>query len=247
MAATDLYTLANLADQVCLNVGATDNVTQAKAKKWINRAILRFQEMGEWSFQRVYEQAFPGSPNGSVTVSGTKVYTVPNCFRIESLYLRSPIQRRLVMLDDRKYRRMYPNDVATGSPYYYRLAGRSHSATVQNALKVGLYPIPDAAYTLLWDGIKPLTLLSSDSDDIRTVTGMPDFMLDLVIEMATAIGFKEIDDSVSPGQLQETLVRLKGAYSKDQHDIDLRLIMAPFESEDVDRYFDPSLDPRFNE
>lgn len=59
MAANSLYTLAELANLVCLNVGAVDDITQAKAKKNINRALVRFAEMGEWPWQKVYAQDFP--------------------------------------------------------------------------------------------------------------------------------------------------------------------------------------------
>ena len=143
---------------------------------------------------------------------------------------------------------MYPNDTATGTPYYWRLAGRSNASTsALDTLKVGLYPIPDAAYTLKWDGVRRITLLSADSDDVRVVTGMPVNLVDVLIEMATAIGWKEIDDAAASEQMQEVLIRLKGAYSDDQHNIEDRLIMAPFESDEIDRYFDPQLDPRFNE
>lgn len=241
MAANDLFTLAQLADQVCNNLGAVDDVTQTKARKFINRALLRFTEMGEWSWQRVYDQSFP------TIVGGTKVYGVPSCLRIESLYLSSPIQRRLILLQDREYRRRYPNDTATGMPYYYRHAGRSNTGSNVDTLQIGLYPIPDTVYTFKWDGVRAITMLTSDTQDIRNITGMPTFMVDLVVEMATAIGWKEIDDADAATQMQECMVRLKAAYGKDQHDIDDRHIMAPFETEDLDKHFDPQLDPRFNE
>ena len=247
MAANDIFTLASLADQVSLNVGSQDNITELKAQKWINRALLRFQELGEWSWQRVYEQPFPNAA-APVLVANQKVYTVSNCLRIESIFLRSPIQRRLVMLEDRQYRRMYPNDTATGTPYYYRLPGRTNVDNQHlNSRNVGFYPIPDSGYTVLWDGVAPINYLLNTTDDIRVLTGMPDFLVDLVIEMATAIGWKEIDDADGQAQMAEVLKRLKGAYSDDQNEIDSRLIMAPFESEDIDRYFDPQLNPNFNE
>src|ERR1044072_3001274 len=122
MAATDLFTLAQLADQTCQNLGATDDISQAKAKKYVNRALIRFSELGEWSWQRGYDLPFPTSTSTTTTAS-QKEYSVVNCLRIESLYIASPIQRRLILLPDRNYRKMSPNDTATGTPYYWRLAG----------------------------------------------------------------------------------------------------------------------------
>lgn len=245
MSATDLFTLADLKTQVCLNLGATDDISMAKAGKYINRALIRFSEMGEWSWQRVYAQAFPGAT--SVTVASQFEYSVRNCLRITSLYMASPIQRRLVLQGDRDFRRMYPNATATGTPYYYVQRGRTADSTNKDIQKVGLYPIPDAAYTLLWDGVKPISLLSADTDDVREVTGMPVRMVDILIEMATAIGWKEIDDGDAAVQMQEVLTRLKGAYADDNHDVEDVQILAPFEGESLDKIFDPTLPPNFGE
>lgn len=247
MSATSLFILSDIATQVCNNLGASDNITQAKARQYINRAILRFIEMGTWSFQYVFEQPFPGQGSPiNQTTPNQKAYTVLNALKITSLWMQSPIMRRLILLDNRKYRRMYPNDTAVGTPYYYRDMGRVKGST-SDQLQIGLYPVPDSNYVLLWDGIAAIPLLVNDTDDIRSVTGIPGYLVDLVIEMATAIGWKEIDDQDQGTQMAETVKRLAAAYADDQSELEDRLIMAPFESEDVDRYFDPQLDPRFGE
>ena len=238
MAATDLFQLQYIANQVCLNVGATDNLTQTKARLWINRCIIRMQEMGEWSWQGAYGLSFN-------TVANQNTYTIPGVLKILTMYLSSPIQRKMTLLAERQFRRMYPNDSAVGTPYYFRKAGWS-KATVDSPI-FGLYPIPDAIYTVKYDAILPIPLLVNDTDDIRLLTGMPSNLVDLIIEMATAIGFKEEQDVDSSSQMQECMVRLKAAYGDDHSEIEDRLVMAPMEADDIDRYFDPQLDPRFNE
>lgn len=238
MAADALFTLADMATQVALNVGATDDFTMAKAKKWINRSILRFEEMGTWGWQKVYAQVLS-------TVALQEEYSVQNILKITSMYLSTPIQRRMTLLDERQFRRMYPNNTAVGTPYYYHTTGWS-TATI-NTRKYALYPIPDTIYTVKYDGIRPITLLSNDTDDIRLITGMPSNLVDIVIEMATAVGFKEEQDVDSSAQMQECIMRLKGAYQEDHSEIDDRLVMVPMEADDLDRYFDPQLDPRFSE
>lgn len=231
---------------MCQNLGATDDLTQAKVKKHINRALIRFEEMGEWSWQRVYAADFQTPSN--VTVNGTAVYSVPNCLRINALYMQTPIQRKLTLLDDRNFRRMYPNDTATGTPYYYRQAGRANaSSSALDTLKIGLYPIPDGAYALKWDGVRRIVLLSSDTDDVRLLTGMPVNLIDILIEMATAIAWKEIDDGDASAQMQEVMVRLKAAWSNDNHDIEDVMVMAPFEGVDLDKLGDPVLPPNYGE
>lgn len=234
--------------QVALNLGATDDVSLSKVEKYINRALIRFSELGIWSWQKVYEQDFPGGAGGTVTVNGQKTYNVAGCVIITSLYMSSPIQRRLVMLGDREYRRMYPNDTATGTPYYYLNRGRTAtSPTALNVQKIGLYPIPDTGYTLKWDGYKPVGFMATDVDDIRIITGMPDLMVDLVIEMATAIGWKEIDDGDAAAQMQECLSRLKAAYADDNHSIEDVHVLSPLDGDNLDKIFDPILPPNFGE
>ena len=237
MAANSLFTLSELADQVCLNIGDVSDLTQAKAKKWINRALIRFSEMGIWSWQYRFAQSLP-------TVANQEEYSVSGFLKVNSLYIAEATQRTLRLIEDRQFRMMYPNSTATGSPYYWRRTGSS--TTVVNTIKISLYPIPDAVYSMKFDGIAPITLLSTDADDIRLITGMPSPLVDLVIEMATAIGWKEIDDTDSREQMQECMVRLKAAYGDDSSEIDERLVMAPMESDEWNRWFDPVLPSNFN-
>lgn len=239
MAFDALYTMADLQLQVGLNLGATDDVTLAKAAKYVNRALLRFSEMGIWSWQKVFGQSFPGTT--SVTISGTADYSVKNCLEMHSLYFDPAGSQwgRLTLMGDREFRQCYQNPIATGRPYLYLHRGRVNSSTEKDVLKIGLYPVPDAAYTLKWDGIKPITLLTGATQDVREQTGMPSHLIDLLIEMATAIGWKEIDDADAATQMQEVMIRLKNAYNRDNHSIEDVNIMRGFDSEDY--YRDPQL------
>lgn len=244
MAADSLFLLSDLKTQVCQNIGATDDVTMAKAGKWINRALIRFSEMGIWSWQRVFDQSFPGAT--SVTVNGTSIYSVKNCLEMHSLYYDPAGSQwgRLILMGDREFRQAYQCPTATGRPYLYLQRGRANPDTSNlDVLKIGLYPIPDAAYTLKWDGIKPITLLTSDSGDVRVLTGMPVNMVDILIEMATQIGWRDIDDAKDSEQMNEVLRRLGAAYDKDNHSIEDVHRMRGFDEEDY--YRDPVLPPQF--
>lgn len=245
MAADSLFILSDLQTQVCLNLGATDDISMAKAAKYINRSLIRFSEMGIWSWQRVYNQPFPGAT--SVTVAGTGTYSVKNCLEMHSLYF-NPLGSdvgRLRLMDDREFRALYQQATAQSRPYIYLHRGRANADTSNlDTLKIGLYPVPDAAYTLQWDGIKPISLLSSSSDDVRVVTGMPVSMVDILIEMATAIGWKENDDAQAAVQMDEVLVRLKGMFQKDNHDIEDRHVFRGFDGSDY--YRDPVLPANYD-
>jgi hypothetical protein len=195
-----------------------------------------FMEQGIWSWQYVYEQSLP-------TVGGTSTYSV-SALKINSLYSTNP-NRRLKPIEDRAFRRFYPNPTLSGTPYLYRRMGRS-TATA-DTLKIGLYPVPDGVYALKWDGILPITLLTSDSQDVRTTTGMPSTIVNLLIDLAVAIGFGQNGDSDENPKLQEVLARLESAYAQDNYDIDDSMVMAPLEAEDLNRYYDPALPPDFGE
>lgn len=247
MAADSLFEFSDLKNQVCLNIGATDDVTQAKAGKWINRALIRLSEFGIWSWQRVTEQSFPGAT--SVTVAGTAIYSVKDCLELHSLYYDPAGSQwgRIKLMDLREFRRRYQNATSTGRPYLYTERGRVNPNTSNlDVLKVGLYPIPDTAYTLKWDGIRKIALLSSDTDDIRVVTGMPTSMVDIVIEMATEIGWREIDDADDRPQMQEVLSRVKSMFGKDNHSIEDRMFMRMDCDGGEDFYRDPVLPPQYD-
>lgn len=237
MAANDLFSFSSLKLQVGENVGDQSDLTLEQAGKWINRALLMFSEVGEWSWQRLYNQSVN-------TMAGTATVELAGVLRVESIYTQTPLQRKLTLIEDRLFRIRFPNATATGTPYYWRIAGRKRADT--DTQIIGLYPIPDSIYTLNYDCVKPITLLVDDTDDIRTDTGMPSVYVNLVVELATALGMKADDDVKAKEQLEECVVRLESFYQKDQNQIDDRLITRPQESEDLNRFFDPVLPPNFD-
>lgn len=237
MASDSLFTLADLAEQVSLNIGSVDDYTLAKAKKWVNRALIRFSENKMWSFQYRYGQTLS-------TVALQEEYSISGSLKVNSIYSTGPTQRRLTLIEDRTFRAMYPNNTANGNPYFWRRTGSS--LTVANTIKIGLYPIPDTIYTLKYDAVYPIIMLTSDTDDVRVVNGMPSTLVDLLIEMATAIGWTEIDDSEAQNKLKECLVRLEAAYGQDESEIDDRMVMSPMEIEDSNRFYDPVLPANYN-
>lgn len=237
MAANDLYTLAHLSDQVCLNIGDTSDITQAKAKKYINRALLFFAECGDWPWQRIYNQSFS-------TVASTEEYEIAGVKEITCVFLNSPLQRKLRKLEDREFRAMYPNNTATGTPYFYRDLG--WSTTTVDTKKIGLYPIPDSVATIKYDAVRAIQELTSDTQDVRLITGMPKHLINLLIEIATTLGWKEMDDQDDRANLEEVLVRLKAVYNQSMNSIEDVHIMAPLQGADINATFDPILDPRFS-
>lgn len=232
-----LYTIRGIVRQVCQNVGSLDETTQEQAYTWVNRALIRFSELGEWSWQKFYGESL-------TTVASQAIVTLPNVFKVTSMFMASPYQKKLVMIEDRQFRAQYPNDTFTGCPYFYRTAGTSKSNA--DAIELGFYPIPDAAYTINYDGVRPIALPTSLSQDIRQYTGMPANIVDIVIDMATAIGY-EADDDVNEGpRFARAVARMEAAYQKDQSQIDDRLVMSPFGEVDAYQMQDPLFPPQYS-
>lgn len=232
-----LYTVRGLIEQVCENVGSTDSVTQAQARRWLNRALIRFMELGQWPWQKFYGEDVS-------TIANEATVIIPNTLEITALFMRSPYQKKLDLIEDREFRAKFPNDTFTGCPYFYRMNGVNTANP--NSLVIGLYPIPDAVYDLKFDGIRPIVLPNSDSQDIRSVTGMPSTLVDVLIDMATAIGFRSDDDKKAQELLAESLARLERAFGMNDSKIDDHLVMAPFGGSDPVLTGDPLFPPNMS-
>ena len=159
--------------------------------------------------------------------------------------MSSPYQKKLDLIEDREFRARFPNDTFTGCPYFYRVHGTSTSNP--DYLSFAFYPIPDAVYTIKYDGVRPIELPSSDSMDIRVTTGMPSMLADVLIDMATAIGFVGDDDVKADRQLASAIARLENAYKMNDSQIDDRLVARPFGGvEDMQGAQDPWLPTNYS-
>lgn len=236
MAATDLFTLEDLATEVAQNYGDTSDITIAKAKKWINRALLRINEMGDWSWLMTFDATFS-------TVSGTESYTLADGVkRVYSLFIQDTSRRVLRLMDDRTFREMNTSAVnPQGTPYSYRLYGRN---STNGRRKVALWPVPNAVFTMYYDYRKDISLLSADTDDVRITCGMPAHMVDALIELASAIGYRELDDSDYESAMAEAVVRWQNLLADDLTEIDDRIRQRSFD-DDFLPLGDPMLPPQF--
>lgn len=238
MAADSLFTLDDIALQVAQNYGDTSDITIAKAEKWINRALLRINELGDWSWLMKFDATFN-------TTSGTETYTLgAGVKKIYALYYSDNVRRKLRLMDDRRFREVFTYNVTpTGTPLWYRLGGRS---TINGRRQVKLFPVPNATIAMYYDYRQEMPLLVNSTDDVRVVTGMPDHMVDALIEMATAISFREQDDSDYQSAIQEAEARLQRLLAEDETEIDDRIRMANFEGDSV-YYGDPVLPPQYGD
>lgn len=236
MAANSLFTLSELATQVANNYGATDDVTIAKAKQWINRALMRMRRRGQWQFLEVLGGSFS-------TVASQEVYVMDtSILKINALWTKDT-NRKLVLLDNREFREsIVDGEDSTGDPSTYRLAGRD---TATGGLKIALWPVPSSATTIYVDSQKTIPLLTADSDDIRLITGMPDHYIEAVIDLASALGSKERDDGDYQAEIQEAELHVQALWLEDQTQLDDDLTSREFSSSYVIDSDDPVLPTKF--
>lgn len=238
MASTSLYTLAEIAAVVAENYGADDDITLARAKKWVNRALMRINEMGDWSWLMAFDATFS-------TVASTESYVLgAGVKKIYSVSLNiGSARRKLRLIDDRKFRDLFAyNTTTTGTPSWYRLFGRDAST---GRRKVALFPIPSSVVSVYYDYRKEITLLTNDSDDVRATTGMPDHMIDALIELATAISYRQLDDSDYANAMAEAVARWRTLLAEDLNEIDDTIRMRGFDM-DASMFGDPVLPPQYS-
>lgn len=314
MAAQNLFSLSDIALQVAQNYGAVDDITIEKAKKWINRALLRINSMGDWSWTMIFDGTFN-------TVNGTESYTLTaGVKKIYAIYYQDQVRRKLTLIDDRRFREVFTYTVTPqGTPVWYRDFGRDHTT---GRRKVALFPIPNASMAMYYDYRREVPLMidsesgsaamvngaatqtvtlentfydndydltvsvesSNDSDpavtatvtaqttstfsvsfsptpatgnytlsyslerdpDIRRETNMPDHMVDALIELATAIGFREQDDSDYESAMAEAVARWQDLLAEDLNEIDDKIRQVAFEADRI-YYGDPVLPPQYGD
>ena len=308
MAANSLYTLDDLATEVAQNYGDVSDITIAKAKKWINRALMRINEMGDWSWLMTFDATFTtvydsgtatlingattkvvtlnatqldaayivtASVNGNVAVTATASLQTTTQFtltfspaipvsgayeltwsiekesyvlgegvkKIYSIYYQQNVRRNLKLIEDRRFREIFTYNVTpSGTPVWYRLYGRDATT---GRRKVALFPIPASQLPIYYDYRKEMPMLVNDSDDVRVVTGMPDHMIDALIELATAISFRQLDDSDYESAMAEAMARIQRLHAEDSTEIDDRIRMRNFDS--AEYMGDPVLPPQYGD
>ncbi len=237
MASNDLYTLLDIATEISQNYGSVDDITIAKAKKWTNRALLRMAEIADWSWLKVFGASI-------ATVSGTESYSLTSGVKkIYAIWLEDSARRKLRLIDDRRFREIYTQATTPqGNPLYYRNFGRDASGN----RKIALYPVPNAVLSVKYDYVKEIDLLVNNTDDVREVTGMPAHMVDALIELGTAISYREQDDSDYQSAMGEAIARIIKLAEDDGAEIDDVIRTAPFGDSGND-YQDPVLPPKYGE
>lgn len=152
MAANNTY--REIQDNVLSLISKSDATTRNRIKNWINLGYHDFTLRELWPFREVADTF--------ATVAGTQEYTLTTDFtdidqnNIVSVAIQGDSADKLPYIAFNRLRRDHPDFDKEGQAvpqYYYLRAG-----------KIGLWPVPNAVYTVAVDYYKVPTELSSDSD-----------------------------------------------------------------------------------
>lgn len=148
-------TYLDFQNNVLALISKSDSTTRNRIKTWINLGYQDFVNRELWPFREVADSF--------VTVAGTQEYTLLTDFadidsnNIVDVAIQGASAKKLSYIAFNRLRRDYPDFDLEGQSlpdYYYLQAG-----------KIGLWPQPDAVYTVAVDYYKVPTELSADSDE----------------------------------------------------------------------------------
>ncbi len=176
-------------------------------KRNLNRALREIAKDRTYPFNIDYSNTFN-------TVAGTEEYTLTETDnqKLETVRITTDgYQRRLTPVRYDEFRATYPAvtyALNPGTPNLYYTTGRSST----NQLKLKLYPVPNAVYTIEYDYYLAPAALDSDGD----VPAMPPLYHDMLIDFALWKGYQYERDTAQTAYYkalwEEKLIQLRSAY-----------------------------------
>lgn len=199
MAIAEGFTAEDVATELCEAVGDSSEVTMNQAYNVINRALKIITRKGTWPFFKSEDQVI-------TTVSDQEAYKIKSRVKLPKyLHMRDPA-RKLTMIDLRVLRELYPNNTeTTGTPLYWRMKGYNQNT---QSYELALWPIPDGVYSIYMDCDNNPALISNKNDDLRA-TGLPEEMIETLINIGIALLFEKKGDADYVGKLQIAMAMLE--------------------------------------
>jgi hypothetical protein len=229
----DLFTLEAVSTEILEAYGSTDPVSREKAYKAVNRALRIISRKGTWPFFREEDSTF-------TTANGVETYRLKSRVKLPKfLHMRNPA-RKLRFIDLRELRILYPDNTTTQSaPMYWRVKNYNVSS---QSYEVALWPIPDGIYTIYLDADKNPDLLVNKNDDLRS-TGLPEEMIETVINIGISLMFEKTDDAMYREKYAEAMTQLDDDWSRLGQHPDDNLTSREYGGAYSLRRDDPQLDP----
>lgn len=231
MGVADFYSFLGLATEVAELYGAADPITITRAKRQLNRSLLRMSRY-KWSFMKEDED------ETFTTTSGEEFYTMDSSYRdILGLTIRDP-ERKLHEITTENLKFHFPDQTeSTGTPSHYR---RVSFDRYSKGIKIALWPIPDAAFTIYVDALKFIPLMSNNGDDIRSTSGIPEHLIDVVISLALSYMYRRGDAKYNTAKQEAELLLLDALNDdgmSDDHNFQFSNVRATSRISDDDPMF----------
>lgn len=235
--ATDLFSFSGIALEISENYGSVDSQSLERAKRAINRALWNISRKGIWSFSNFEDTTF-------TTAEGQEYYYLSSRIKIPEYMRTINPARKIYNLSKRRLITAVPNDTdRSGAPLFFRVAGYDKA---RKSWKIALFPEPDGEYDVYVDAQYHIPLMSDDDEDIRSTSGIPEDMIETVIQLGTAIMYEKSDNENYKRKMAEAQLQLDDDYYRYAANPDEELSARVFSQEDNMVFMDPRLPDQFS-
>jgi hypothetical protein len=177
-------TRGNIIDRCAATLGDSSTAFRTHAETTVNNQLFDLWDRHDWEFKH--------KTSTFSTVAGTESYTLSSgtadlrsSTDIEVMYDKTN-GLFLLPVDLKDVRKAYPKEDTSGKPTTYSPWGTK---------KVFLNPEPDGIYVINFLYTSKPTLPTSDSHDMETQCGLPDYLHHVIDEMVLAKMLFYYDDS----------------------------------------------------
>lgn len=229
-----LYRFKDLAFDVAQNFGNITQQSQDKALRLINRAAVRIAGNNRrWSWLMVKDSFY--------TSQGVEEYSLnQDVAVVQMLWMQGDNRQKLDRIPSARFRELVPNStVDGGNPRLYDYAGVDSSG----CKVVTLWPLPDSQLEIFYRYRRFIMPIQDKEANVWSRWGMPPNVIECLIEYATALSWKGIDDRRHTEQLGQAEAMVQDAYGADQENLDTTQRIPFDDSEDL--FDEPVFEARF--
>lgn len=216
-----LYRFKDIVFDVATNFGNTSQQAQNRIGRLVNRAAVRIAGGNRrWSWALVKDSF--------MAASGVEEYSLnQDVGTLQMVWLEGNNRQKLDRIPSRQFRELVPDPINdSGIPRLYDFNGVD-----SNGCKViTLYPIPSGQVEVFYRYRRLLLPIQNGETNVWARWGMPPNIIECLIEYATALSFKGIDEARHDRQLAQAEAMVLDAYGDDQENMDTR-IRIPFDEE----------------
>lgn len=206
-----LYRFKDLAFDVASNFGNVTDQSQERMCRLINRAAVRIAgNKRRWSWLMTKDYF--------LTSDGIEEYSLNQDVAIPQMFwMEGANRQKLDRIPSVRFRELVPNSTEdSGNPRLYDYAGVDSSG----CKVVTLWPIPSGELEIYYR-YRRFTLPIQDKEaNVWSRWGMPPNIIECLIEYATALAWKGVDDRRHTEQLLQAEAMVEDAYVADQENLD---------------------------